>query len=100
MSPRELKLALKRQRLQLQSAAQRSELQQRAAVFVPAFQVADTVRAGVQYLKERPHLIVITVVVVVVTRPRRVFRWLKRGFVAWEIYRRWRGRAFLLPPGR
>jgi hypothetical protein len=100
MTPQELKLTLKRQRLQLQSAAQRAELQQRAAVLVPTFQVVDALRAGVRYLKERPHLIVIAVVVVVVTRPRRVFRWLKRGLIAWGIYRRWRGHVPLLPGAR
>ena len=93
-----MELALKRQRLQLTAAAQRRELQKSAAALVPAIEFIDKLRAGVEYIKQRPHWVVLGVAVIVVIRPRRAFRWLKRGFIAWQVYRRWRRRVMALPP--
>lgn len=91
--PRLVQLALKRQRLQLLAATQRLELRQQATVFAPAFEIVDRLRAGVDYLKRRPEWLVFAVVTLVVARPRRAFPWLRRGFVAWQLYRRLRRHA-------
>lgn len=99
MNRRLVELALKRQRLQLLAGAQRLELQQQVAVFAPAFSFVDQVRAGIEFIRQRPHWLVGVAVAIVVARPRRAFRWLRRGFIVWQLYRRWRVRtAALLPP--
>jgi hypothetical protein len=93
VNPRLVELALKRQRLQLLAAAQRLELQQRTAPFLPALAMADRVRAGIDYLKRHPEWVTLAVTVMVVTRPRRAFRWARRGFFAWRFWRRLRREA-------
>lgn len=99
MNQRLLELALKRQRLQLQAGVQRLQLQQQIAVFAPAFHFVDLVRAGIEFVRLRPHWLVGVAVAIIVARPRRAFRWLRRGFVAWQVYRRLRVRsAAWLPP--
>jgi pterin-4a-carbinolamine dehydratase len=97
MNQRLVELALKRQRLQLRAGAQRLELRQQLTAYAPVVKFADQVRAGIEYVKHHPHWLVGIAVAVVVARPRRAFRWLRRGFVAWQLYRRVRAAAILAP---
>jgi hypothetical protein len=84
MSRRRIELALKRQRLQLQAAEQRLAVRRDLARFAPVLSVADTVRAGVAEVKRHPEWLVGAIIVLVVVRPRAVFRWLQRGVAAWQ----------------
>ena len=45
------------------------------------------VRSGVDYIKQRPAIITLAVVVLFVFKARRIWRLAKRGFVAWRTWR-------------
>lgn len=49
------------------------------------------VRTGVDYLRQRPELVVAAIALLIILKPRRVWRWAKRGFVAWRTWRAVRG---------
>jgi hypothetical protein len=87
MNPRVIELALKRQRLQLKSAEQRLSLRRDLTEFAPVFSAADTVQAGIAYVRQHPEWLVGAAVVLLVARPRALFRWLQRGLVAWQVAR-------------
>lgn len=99
MSPRLVELALEKQRLQMQSATQRDALAAAAAGVMPLFAAADGVRNGVIWLRHNPQWLAGAAVALLVARPRRVLRWVRSGFFAWQTWRRiaqWR----IEQPGR
>ncbi len=91
MNPRVVDLALKKQRLQLQAAAQRVRLLHAIESVTPAFGAADKARAAMRWAKAHPEVLVGTGVALLVLRPRALFRWARRGFFLWEGLRRLRG---------
>lgn len=88
MNPKLLQLALDKQRLQMQSTAQRAALAVAGVGVAPLFAAADTVRDGVRWLVRNPIWVVGAVAVLFVARPRRMARWVRRGIVAWQAWRR------------
>lgn len=88
MTPRLLELALKKQRLQWEIAAQRQQLARYSAGLTPAFGVADRLRDGARWLRWHPEAVAAGVAVLVVARPRAVWRWARRGFFAWQAWHR------------
>ncbi|MBU0751610.1 MAG: YqjK-like family protein [Gammaproteobacteria bacterium] len=88
MNPRILELALRKQRLQLQSATQRDALVAAAAGLAPIFAVADGVRDGTRWLLDHPEWVAGGLVAVLVARPCVVFRWVRRSFFAWQLWRK------------
>lgn len=88
MSPRQLELALRRQRLQLEAASQRRTIAEEAGGLVPLLAAGDRVRAGMHYLRQHPEWVVAAALVVVVVKPRAAFRWARRGVLVWQISRR------------
>ena len=74
MNPKNVELALKRQRLQLQAAAQRVMIMQAIESAAPAFGTAEKIRA--------------------------FFRWAKRGFFVWRSLHRLRGAVESILPAR
>lgn len=87
MSP-EVELALKKQRLQIRSAALRAELAGHGAALTPWFAAGDKVCEGARWLKRHPGIAVAGTVALLVARPRFAFRWARRGVVAWQAWRR------------
>jgi hypothetical protein len=83
-----LELALKKQRLQLRSAAQREALASAAVGIAPLFAAVDAMRNGVRWLRRHPEWLVGGLVALVVARPRTVARWAQRAFFAWQAWRR------------
>lgn len=98
MSPREHELALKKQRLLMQSAALRTHLARQAQAFEPAFGAVDLVRTGYAWLRGRPHVWVGVAVAVAIAKPSVVWRWLKRGAMWWQTAQQLRGWAEHLAP--
>ena len=95
MNSRLLALALKKQRLQFKSASLREQWRGHACGLAPAFDAADHVRAGVGWLRGHPEVSVAVGVALLVARPRAVWRWARRGVVAWQFWRngqRWLAR--------
>lgn len=90
MNPRLLELALKKQRLQLKASAQRLQLAQQLQAWAPAFAAADAACAAARWLGTHPQWLVGAAAVLLVVKPRAFFRWLSRGFFAWQALRRMR----------
>lgn len=99
MNPRIVELALKKQRLQLQAAAQRVRILHAIESASPAFGAAEKVRMAMRWAKTHPEWLAGIAVVLLVARPRAFFRWAKRGFYLWQGLRRLRGAvdSFLAP---
>lgn len=84
---RSIELALKKQRLQFESAALRLALARDAGGLAPITGGIDRLRSGLAWLKEHPQIAVATTVALLVARPRAAFRWLRRGFFAFRAWR-------------
>ena len=80
-----LELALKKQRLQMRSAALRADFSAYAAVWQPAFNLADQGQAALLWLRRHPVVPVAVLTAMLVARPRALLRWLKRGFFTWQM---------------
>jgi hypothetical protein len=82
--------ALERQRLLLEIAEQRQALAVYTAGLQPAFEAVDRVRAGLRWLAQHPEVTVGGVAVLAASRPgarRFIWRWGRRAFVAWRLWR-------------
>lgn len=88
MNTRMLELALKKQRLQFKSDMLRDQWCAHARGLAPVLGAADRVRAGFGWLRRHPEVLVGVGVAFAVARPRAVWRWLKRGVVAWQFWRK------------
>jgi hypothetical protein len=85
-----IELALEKQRLQLEAAAQRATLAGHVDGLRPLFEAADRVSDGARWLRRHPEAVLGGVAVVAAVRPgvrRFVWLWGKRGFVAWRLWR-------------
>lgn len=82
----EVELALRKQRLQLRSAALRGEIAGHAAYFAPWFVAGDKLHEGVRWVRRNPEIAAAAGVAVLVARPRAAFRWVRRGVVAWQTW--------------
>ena len=100
MNPKNVELALKRQRLQLQAAAQRIMIMQALESAAPAFGAAEKVRSGLRWAKAHPEWLAGIGVAFLVARPRAFFRWAKRGFFIWRSLRRLHGAVESFLPAR
>ncbi|MDK9724044.1 MAG: YqjK-like family protein [Sterolibacteriaceae bacterium MAG5] len=90
MNP-QVELALKKQRLQLRSAALRDEFAGHGAAFAPLFAAGDGIREGFRWLRRHPEALVATVVAAAVARPRVLFRWARRSVIVWQAWDRFQG---------
>jgi len=86
--PQQVELALKKQRLQIKSAALREELAGHALALAPLFAVGDRLYGGALWLRRHPEVVVAASAVLLVARPRAVFRWARRAAVVWQGWRR------------
>lgn len=91
MTPRQIELALKKQRLQMRSAVLREQLSRYATMARPAFAFADRGRATWRWLRRHPIIPVAISVALLVARPYAALRWAQRGFLAWQAVRKVRG---------
>ncbi len=86
-----MELALKKQQLQFASEKLRIELQRHARALPPLCSGFDQARAAGHWLKERPAIPVAVAVALIVGRPRFVWRWSRRAFGVWRVWRKTRG---------
>jgi hypothetical protein len=84
-------LAERRSRLIAQAAAQRTALAHNLAPWRARLALADRGVAAVRYVGRHPALIVGGALLLAALRPRHAGRWLRRGWLAWQIGRRLRG---------
>jgi hypothetical protein len=95
---RAIELALKKQRLQLESERLRNEFATQARALEPVFKAADQARAGWQWLRANPAVPVGILVALLVARPSFVIRWVRRAWLGWQTWRRLRSRLVAEPP--
>ncbi len=93
MNAKLIDLALKKQRLQLQSAALRDALAENAGNYKSAFALADRMSRGAAWLRRHPALPVAALVTVLVARPRAVLRLAGRGWLLWGTVKQLRATA-------
>lgn len=83
-------LALMRQRLQHEAGMQRQALAAHAAGLRPLFEVADGVHAGARWVRRHPEAVAggVAVLAAASSRTRRfLWRWARRSFIAWKLWR-------------
>ena len=104
MQNRQIELALKQGRLQERIATQRAALAAQIKPVAGALETADaaiaTGRSGIDYIKHHPGQVGAAFAVLAILRPKRVWQWGRRAFVAWSLWRKLRGqlnRAGLMP---
>lgn len=79
------RLAVRRQRLVAQAAAQRAVLAQQAAPWRPRLALADRGVAVLCYVRRHPALLAGAGVLVAALRPRISGIWLQRGLMLWQV---------------
>lgn len=88
MTARAVELAVRRERLRHSIADQREAIASAAAGLAPVFSTIDALRDAVAYLRAHPEWLVGGAVVVLIARPKAVWRWTRRAFLTWRGYRR------------
>ncbi len=91
MSRRE-ELALTRERLLLRSQVLRGEVALQAQALTPWLNAADAGRDAVHWVRAHPEWVAGGVALLLVLRPRVLWRWGMRGWSLWHFTRRWRVR--------
>ncbi|MDH4051323.1 MAG: YqjK-like family protein [Rubrivivax sp.] len=99
MSPRREALVARREQLLARSAMLRNETALRARAFEGPLSWADWALQSMAWLRHNPAWPAGAVGLLAVVRPRRVWRWTRRGFAAWRLWRRARPYASLLAQG-
>jgi len=84
MNGRLLELATRRGVLKARIDAQRLQLARHAEPLEKALAAGDKVVDGVEWLKHHPAVVGTAVAAVVVMRPKRAWRWAKRGIFVWR----------------
>jgi hypothetical protein len=90
-------VALRREQLLLRSATLRGQLARDAQVLQAPLALADSVRDGLRWLRQNPEWPLGGVLLLLVLKPRRTWRWISRGWWAWRL---WRRATLLLAPQR
>lgn len=97
MSPQLVELALRKQRLQIRSAALRETWASNVGGIAPLFSAADGIRRAAFWVRSHPLFLVAAGVALVVARPRAVFRWAQRGALTYRLWRMLNQRLHALP---
>jgi hypothetical protein len=92
MNEKLIRLAERRERLLAQAAAQRMALAQNIEPWRRPLARADQGLVALRYIKSHPAWIVGGVALLTALRPGRAGKWLQRGWVAWQIMHKLRGR--------
>lgn len=92
MNSRLIELAEKRGELKARSAMQREALAQHVWPVEDALAMADRAVDGVRWLQRHPVAVAGAVLAMVIIQPKRVWRWTRRGYVAWRGVQKVRGR--------
>lgn len=94
-SEQERLLQLRQMELRLRSAELRVKLSRDALALRRPLGAADRFYQGYLWLRERPQWLLGgsggLVAVLAVLRPRRLLRWVGKGFWAWQLFKRWTG---------
>lgn len=92
MNEKQIDILLRRERLRERIRHQRTEMAQQVRPVVVTLAVGDTIAGTVRCLGEHPLTLACSVAALALWRPKGVFRWGRRAFVAWRSWRFLRGR--------
>lgn len=92
MTSKLVELAVRRGELKAKIAMQRDALEMHARPLAEALGKADHVVAGVDWLKHHPGAVGAAAVAFVAVKPRRAWRWGRRGLMLWQSWRTLRRR--------
>ncbi|MCG2575947.1 YqjK-like family protein [Dechloromonas sp. XY25] len=84
MNPKLLELATRHGALKVRIDQQRRQLAQHALPLEAALAKGDTVLKGVDWLKHHPAAVGAAVVAIVIAKPKRAWRWARRGVFLWR----------------
>lgn len=87
MNPRLLELATRHGALKARIDAQRLQLTRHAEPLEQALANGDKLVAGIEWLKQHPLAVGLGVTALVVAKPKRAWRWARRGVVVWRGWR-------------
>ncbi len=79
--------ALRKQAILARITRQRRALAGEAQILKPPLAAIDRGVVFARYLREHPLVPALAAAIIVVLRPARTFRWLKRGWFFWGIYK-------------
>lgn len=89
MNARLLELALRKQRLQYQSGALRAHCASQLRGLGPVLGIAEGLDRATAWFRRYPYLAATVVATaLLVARPKAVWLWARRSFVAWQFWRR------------
>ena len=91
MNPRQIDLALRKQKLQLRAEAQRADITQRLAGIDGALDRVDSLRDNLAWAKDKVPLLSVALIVVLAAKPKLTLRLAKRAWVGWLLVRQARG---------
>ncbi|MBI1174900.1 MAG: hypothetical protein GC139_06495 [Sideroxydans sp.] len=92
MNARLIQLAERRATLIAQAANQRQTLAQATAPWRKPLAVVDHGISAIHYLRQYPALVAGSAAMMIVLRPRFLFRWGQRGWLAWRLLQGIRGK--------
>ncbi len=81
MDPRQVELALRKQKLQLRAEAQRADITQRLAGIDGALDRVDSLRDHLAWAKDKIPVLSVALIVVLAAKPRLTLRLAKRAWV-------------------
>ena len=91
MDSRQIDLALRKQKLQMQAAAQRTDMTRRLAGIDGTLDRLDSVRDNLAWAKDKIPLLSLALLVVLAAKPKLTLRLAKRAWVGWLLVRQARG---------
>lgn len=91
MDPRQVELALRKQKLQLRAEAQRADITQRLAGIDGALDRVDSLRDHLAWAKDKIPVLSVALIVVLAAKPKLTLRLAKRAWVGWLLVRQARG---------
>ena len=94
MSEQLIKLAERRATLIARAENQRDTLAHASVPLQAPLALADRGLAGIHYLRQHPEWLAGTAALVLLLKPRRIFKWSQRGWLAWRFARGLRNRLY------
>ena len=91
MNPRQIDLALRKQKLQLRAEAQHTDITRRLAGIDGALDRVDSLRDHLAWAKDKIPVLSVALLVVLAAKPRLTLRLAKRAWVGWLLVRQARG---------
>ena len=91
MDPRQIDLALRKQKLQMRADAQRTDITRRLAGIDGALGRVDSLRDNLAWAKDKIPLLSVALLVVLAAKPKLTLRLAKRAWVGWLLVRQARG---------